>query len=557
MIQKKQELEEKLAQIKKEGEERSAQRIADKTGKKYLSISKTPISIEALALVPEETAIKSQTASIEKKQDKIAVVSVNPATPDAEQAIKDLETRGFEVSVFVVSPSGFQYILSFYKFVEKKAEQITGKVEIREKEEKISAEQLDTLEKIKIFLQKQEFLGSNAGAIFEIVLNAAMTNRASDIHFEPSESDTKLRFRIDGSLHDIFNFKKEFYPFIISRVKLLSKLKLNITTEPQDGRFTIRFFKKDVEVRVAIAPAQFGEVIVMRLLDPAAINLDLPALGLRDDDLAIIKKELKEPNGLILNTGPTGSGKTTTLYTFLKYAKNPEIKVITVEDPIEYHLEGIEQTQVNEESGYTFANGLKSMMRQDPDIILVGEIRDQETAEIGIQAALTGHLVFSTVHANSAAGAIPRLLDLNVKSVSIGPALNLIIGQRLVRRLCKECKISKPIDEELKNKIHGFIEKLPQRVDRKPYKNIEMFELKGCVTCNNTGYKGRVAIYELLKVGPEIEDLIIKQTGETVIHNFAVEHGMTTMQQDGVLKVISGITTFSEVEAVTGEINWE
>lgn len=556
MIQKKQELEEKLAQIKKEAEERSAQRIADKTGKKYLSISKTPISTEALALIPEETAIKSQTAAIEKKQDKIAVVSVNPETPESQQAIKDIESKGFEVSVFVISPSGFQYILNFYKFIEKKSEEITGKVEI-EKEEAVLAKQLDTLEKIKIFLQKQEFLSSDAGKIFEIVLNAAMANRTSDIHFEPSEIDTKLRFRIDGSLHDIFNFKKEFYPFIISRIKLLSKLKLNVSTEPQDGRFTIRFSNKDVEVRVAIAPAQFGEVVVMRLLDPDAINLDLKDLGLREDDLEIIKKELKKPNGLILNTGPTGSGKTTTLYTFLKFVKNPEIKVITVEDPIEYHLEGIEQTQVDEKSGYTFANGLKSMMRQDPDIILVGEIRDQETAAIGIQAALTGHLVFSTVHANSAAGAIPRLIDLNVKAVSIGPALNLIIGQRLVRRLCKECKVPKPIDDKLKNKINKFLEKLPQRVNKKDYENIQFFDPKGCVACNNTGYRGRVAVYELLESSPEVEELIIKQTGETALHNFAVEHGMTTMQQDGILKVIGGITTFAEVEAVTGEIAWE
>jgi len=265
---------------------------------------------------------------------------------------------------------------------------------------------------------------------------------------------------------------------------------------------------------------------------------------------------LKKPNGLILNTGPTGSRKTTTLYTFLKFVKNSEIKVITVEDPIEYHLEGIEQTQVDEKSGYTFANGLKSMMRQDPDIILVGEIRDQETAEIGIQAALTGHLVFSTVHANSAAGAIPRLIDLNVKAVSIGPALNLIIGQRLVRRLCKECKVPKKIDEELKNKINKFLEKLPQRINKKNYENIQIFDPKGCVACNNTGYKGRVAVYELLESGPEVEELIIKQTGETALHNFAVGRGMTTMQQDGVLKIISGITTFTEVEAVTGEIEW-
>lgn len=555
MIQKKQELDERLAQIKKESEERAAQRLADKLGKKYLNLSKTPISIEALALLPEEAAVKSQTAVIEKKVEKLAVVSMNPETQESKDAIKSLKSRGFETSVFIVSPTSFQSVLGFYKFVEKKSEEIAGSVKIRK--ETLSDTDLNSLEKIKAVLDKQEFLGSKTEEIFEIALNAAIATRASDIHFEPETATTKLRFRIDGALHDVFQFKKDFYHYLVSKIKLLSNLKLNVTDKPQDGRFTIKLAQKDIEVRVAIAPAQFGEVVVMRVLDPAAINLTLADLGLREDDLKIIEKELKKPNGLILNTGPTGSGKTTTLYAFLKHVKNPEIKVITVEDPIEYELEGIEQTQVDEEAGYTFANGLRSIMRQDPDAILIGEVRDQETAEIGIQAALTGHLVFSTVHANSAAGAIPRLLDLGVKTASIGPALNLIIGQRLVKRLCKECKVPAAENDNLKNKISKFLEKLPTRINKENYKDIKLFEPKGCPACNNTGYRGRVAVYELLEAGQGIEELIIKGAGETAIHNFAVEHGMTTMQQDGILKIISGMTTFSEVESATGEIIWE
>lgn len=543
-------LDEKLAKLKKEGGERAAQRLAEKLGKKYLSAAKTPINIEALALLDKEVAEKSKTAIIEKKKDKAAIAAVNPESDGTKNVIKDLESRGFSVSVFVVSENGFQSILDFYKFVAKNKEAITGKVNIQ----KLAKEDLNTIEKTTKVLASQEYLGSNAGDILSVVLLAASATRASDIHLEATEVGAKMRLRIDGILHDIFDFNKEFYLFLVSRIKLLSNLKLNISDEPQDGRFTIRLINKDVEIRVATAPAQFGEVVVMRLLDPDVINLSMEDLGLRKDDLKIILAELKKPNGLILNTGPTGSGKTTTLYAFLKNKKTPEIKIITIEDPVEYKLEGIEQTQVDEESGYTFASGLKSILRQDPDVILIGEIRDKDTAEIGIQAALTGHLVFSTVHANSAAGAIPRILDLGVKKESVGPAMNLIIAQRLVRRLCQKCKVSKKIDKELENKIKNFLEALPKRIDKNDYKEIKIFEPKGCEACNMTGFRGRVGIYELLLYEAELEELIKNQAGETAFFKFAKERGMATMQEDGILKTISGITTLEEVENTTGPL---
>jgi len=311
---------------------------------------------------------------------------------------------------------------------------------------------------------------------------------------------------------------------------------------------------KDIELRVAIAPSEFGEVIVMRVLDPDAIGISLEELGFRKDDLDIAKIELKRPNGMILNTGPTGSGKTTTLYAFLKYKSAPESKIITIEDPIEYHLEGIEQTQVDPDNDYTFVNGLRSMMRQDPDIILIGEIRDRETAEIAIQAALTGHLVFSTVHANQAAGAIPRLIDLGVKSTSIGPATNLIIAQRLIKRLCVDCKEKVKISGELEKKINNFIAKLPDRVDKKNYKKINIYKAVGCEKCAGIGYKGRVAIYELLRLTKEVEEILAKGGGEIQINEFSRKEGMVTMQEDGILKVISGMTTFDEVEKITGPL---
>ena len=281
----------------------------------------------------------------------------------------------------------------------------------------------------------------------------------------------------------------------------------------------------------------------MRVLDPSAIALDLPALGIRKDDLVIIENQLKEPNGMLLNTGPTGSGKTTTLYAFLLKKKKPEIKIITIEDPIEYHMEGIEQTQVDPDTGYDFANGLQSLMRQDPD-----------TISLALTAAETGHLVFSTVHANSAAGAIPRLLDLEVRPASIGPAMNLIIAQRLVRSLCVKCKVPLKADKSMEAKIKKFLQNLPKRVDVADYQEIKLYAPKGCGACDNLGYKGRVAIFELMEVGDEMEKIISERVGEVDIYKQALKQGMVTMQQDGILKVISGITSFEEVESITGSL---
>lgn len=548
-------LTQKLDRIKKEAQEREAQHRATALGKKYITLAKTPINIEALSVIPEATAREASIAAIERKVNQLAVVTLDPTRPKTKQALDDLATKGFVVTDYIVGPSSMEYALSYYKYVAKETEKITGKVQIEQRIIEL-ADRLNSIAGLKEVLAGEEMGPSKAGEILEIISRGAMGTRASDIHLEPTEHDGKLRLRIDGNLHDIFTFTKEFYPFLLTRIKLLSNLKLNVTKEAQDGRFTIRFPQKDVEVRVAIAPAQFGEVAVMRLLDPDAIKITLPQLGLREDDLAIINVELNRPNGMILNTGPTGSGKTTTLYTFLGAKANPEEKIITIEDPIEYHLEGIEQTQINNATGYTFANGLRSLMRQDPDIILVGEIRDQETAEIAIQAALTGHLVFSTLHTNSAAGAIPRLLDLNVKPQSIGPALTLVIAQRLVRRLCKECKTPLPLDDDLTAKFDTFIDSLPARVNRDIYKTPTLFAPVGCDVCNNTGYKGRVAIYELFTKQPGLEDLIASMAGEQTFLKFAREHGMTTMQEDGILKVIAGMTTFDEVEGVTGPIEW-
>ena len=401
-----------------------------------------------------------------------------------------------------------------------------------------------------------DFENGLVASFLEFLLASAVRLRASDIHIEPQENAIAVRLRVDGVMAELGIMPLSYYHLFSSRLKLLARMKLN-ADRPQDGRFSVRFSETQVEVRVSSVPSQYGETVVLRVLDPHALQTDIGSLGLREDDFAIVMRELSVPNGMILNTGPTGSGKTTTLYSFLKKVARAGVKVITIEDPIEYALAGIEQTQVSEDKGYGFATGLRAIVRQDPDIILVGEIRDKETAEIAVQAALTGHQVFSTVHANNATLAIPRLVDMEVAKESIGPAVNLIIAQRLVRRLCEQCKKSAPIPTELALKIKKYLDVLPSRVAREGLLVEELCEPVGCVACDATGYRGRIAIFELLPVNAELEQKIKEGLGSADLDQFARMRGMVTMQQDGIIKALHGITTIAEIETATGPIAFE
>ncbi len=552
-------VDEQLERLRAEAEEREAKRVSEKAKLPYLDLATAPMQIDALNLIPEEIAKKLLVVAFELKRPTLAIAAVDPFNVEVQKVVEGFKKENYRVKVFVGSVRGLHYFLSFYKFVPKAAAPVTSRVNITDERVNELVEKLKGLENISRVVTAFDDKVQSVTEFLEIGLSGALANRTSDIHFEPEKTGVKLRYRIDGLLHDVaVNMPADFYKTVVSRIKLLSNLKLNINDRAQDGRFTIGFAAKEIEMRVAIAPSEYGEIIVMRILDPAAINITLPQLGLREDDLEIIKVNLDRPNGMILNTGPTGSGKTTTLYAFLRAKLDPEIKIITIEDPIEYHVQGLEQTQVDNEAGYTFANGLRSLMRQDPDVILVGEIRDQETAEIGLQAALTGHLVFSTVHANEAAGAIPRFLDLGAKASSIGPALKLIIGQRLVRRLCEKCKVPQGIDEIMRGRVKKFLEKLPTRVSRENFKEITVYgpSEKGCSACTGFGYKGRTAIYELLQVGQDLEALILKEAIVTEFEKVALDQGMVTMQQDGILKVVKGITSFREVEEATGQLEF-
>lgn len=399
--------------------------------------------------------------------------------------------------------------------------------------------------------QIEKVLGKEITKILEVILSGAISLNASDIHIEPEEEKVKTRIRIDGILHNVIFIEFKIYRALLSRIKLLSGIKLNITKKAQDGRFTILIGEEETEVRVSVLPSEYGESIVMRILSPKRL-IKIEELGIREEIIGQFKKEIKKPNGMIIITGPTGSGKTTTLYAILKRIQKPEIKIITIEDPIEYHLEGISQTQVAPEKGYNFSNGLRAIVRQDPDIILVGEIRDYETAKIALQAALTGHLVLTTLHTNDAAGTIIRLQSLGEKPINIAPAINMAVAQRLVRKVCKKCvKFFPPTKEEIQ-----IFEKELKSLDKKIKipkltKNLKIPRVQGCKFCNFTGYKERVGIFEFFLVDDEMENFILKSPSISDLRKTARKKGMILMRQDGLIKVLQGITTLEEIKRVT------
>ena len=427
---------------------------------------------------------------------------------------------------------------------------LTGQVRIPDEFAESLKAQVQTIEQLKARLEQAQQTGITE--VIQVLLVSALLLDASDIHIEPEQNGVLLRLRIDGLLHEIIEFPFSIHETLLSRLKLVSGAKLNITDKPQDGRFSFLVGTVPIEARVSILPAEYGESLVLRVLNPKNL-ITLAQLGLRKDVLTKIAKELKKPNGMILATGPTGCGKTTTLYAFLKKIERPEIKLITIEDPIEYHLDGVSQTQVKPERGYDFASGLQAIVRQDPDVILVGEIRDTDTAQIALQAALTGHLVFSTLHTNDAPGTVSRLRSLKAKPLNIGAATNLIIGQRLVRKVCQQCSVlEKATAQEIakiRKSLLGFLKEKEVILPA----SLQLPKVKGCSVCNNTGYKGRTGIFEVIFVNAAFEEFILTKPSTSALREFSIKQGMLPMYQDGVLKVLQHITTLEEISRVTGE----
>ncbi len=540
----------KLNELLHKEEEDLVQILSGKYGLEYVNLMGTAVNTDALRLIPEETARAAKVAAYALIDKKVKIAARNPQDEKVASIIKDVETKGFTPELYISSTQGLEKAWKVYKDLSFAYESKAGSLEISSDEIAAIIDQAKSLPTIISILENTMAAKKSyrISRILETVVAGALAIDASDIHLEPEEAYVQLRYRLDGVLQEVLHFDAETYGLILSRIKLISGMKLNVKKDSQDGRFSIRLPIGDVEVRVSILPGAYNESIVMRLLNPKSIDVPLESLGINKKLLDILLKEIDRPDGMILTTGPTGSGKTTTLYSFLKKIHNPKVKIITIEDPIEYHLPGIVQTQVNDK-GYNFAEGLRAAVRQDPDIIMIGEIRDNETAEIAINSALTGHLVFSTLHTNDAAGTYPRLIDLGVNSKVLTSAIRVAMAQRLVRKLCASCKkevvIAGTDQKEMEDAVAAIEDK-----SLIPTERTHMFVAVGCEKCNNTGYKGRVGIYEAILSDKKIEDAVEMNPSEREIWIAAQGQGILTMKQDGVLKILDGTTSLEELRRV-------
>ncbi len=519
----------------------------------YINLKGLPIMPEVLKFINEEEAVASQVICfLYKKEEEIRLATVE-LTNEVRQLVGRIqqENPGVAVAVYLTSEESMAAALKLYSSLPRRVERIND-IEVLEKEIAASGLQIKELGEIQ-----NKINSASTTEILGVIVMAATRMEASDIHIEAEEVDIKVRFRVDGVLHDVAILPKETWGNLVSRIKLNAGLKINVQDRPQDGNFTLRVQDKPIDFRISILPTNYGESVVMRILFHDKIRkMSLDNLGIDEYNRVILEKEINKPNGLLVITGPTGSGKTTTLYSILNRLNSPDNKIITVEDPIEYKLEGINQSEVREDKGYTFAKALRSIVRQDPDILLVGEIRDQETVEIVLNAALTGHLALSTIHANSAAGVIPRFMALGAKPYLLSPSLNVSISQRLVRRVCGACKQEKILTSEEKERVQTVIENLPESRKRvlspSELTNQIFYTGKGCQECSGLGYKGQVGLFEIFQVTDEIKQMIlIGDIAEQKLRDVAVRNGMVTLEQDGIIKAIKGITSLEEVFRVT------
>ncbi|MCR4274650.1 MAG: GspE/PulE family protein [Candidatus Campbellbacteria bacterium] len=544
----------KFEQLREQEEEDLMHMLSNKYSIPYIDLTSSPINPDALIIIPEKSAREGMIAAFGLTGKALSVAVHAPENPATKTVLAELESRGFTPTLSLTSTHSLAFVWDRYKDLSYTAGSKKGMLDIGSEDMTALVAQVRHLEDIKkLFVEALAMQKTHRiSRIIEVLLSSALATKASDIHIEPEEKDVRVRMRVDGVLADVATIDSETYHLVLSRFKLLSTLKLNVQNEAQDGRFSINFKDISIEIRTSILPGQYGESIVMRILNPDSISVSIERLGMRDDLFAIITAAIAKPNGLILTTGPTGSGKTTTLYAFLKKVHTPDIKIITIEDPIEYHLKGVVQTQVDSGHDYTFQSGLRAALRQDPDIIMVGEIRDNETAEIAIHAALTGHLVFSTLHTNSAAGAFTRLIDIGINPRILGSALTLALAQRLVRILCEKCKKEVPLEGVEKEKIDAVLGTV---VDTSKIASLQRERVwhageGGCEACNGLGYKGRMGLYEGIIVNAAIEDIIESSPSEREIRKAADLQGLLTLAQDGVMKVLEGKTTLEEIERV-------
>ncbi|MBU1292405.1 GspE/PulE family protein [Patescibacteria group bacterium] len=545
-------LQDTLSELKHKEEEDQAKELAEKLELPYINLVIAPISPNDLLILDKEKAQKGNLL-VMKKVGKILHLAVkDPNNPQTQEVIKEFQEQGFECKFFIVSSTSLENGWAKYKLAltPQKDAPIWGVFDIKKEDSDKIKDSLKTVQDIQ-----KEIKNLSTSQLLSLILIGSIKMEASDVHLEPEKDKIRIRYRIDGLLQDIAEFPVKEYHFLVSRIKTLSDMIINITDISQDGRFTAKFNGKTVDLRVSVLPSNYGESIVMRLLSISTIKLNLDELGIRPELFETIKSQINRPNGMILVTGPTGSGKTTTLYSCINYINKPGNKIITVEDPVEYRLKGITQTPISHRKGQTFAKSLKSIVRQDPDVLMLGEIRDQESAEIAIEFALTGHIVFSTIHTNEAAGAIPRLFGMKISPDSLASSLNLIIAQRLVRKLCPDCKEKYKASPEIVEAMKKILSSISRKSGLKiPEKIPQLYKAKGCEKCHGLGYKGRLGVFELLTVDDEIKKIILTKIASFEIQDKAQKQGMITLIQDAVLRVIEGITSLDEVERIVGSI---
>lgn len=540
----------KLNDLLKKEEEELVQFLSAKFNIDYIDLTVNSVNTDALRLIDEKTARERKMVAFSLIDKKLKIALRQPDNTSSLEIVNELKEKGYDVTLYICSTASLMKAWNSYKDLSFAYENKAGSLEIASDEISNIIEQAHDLPSVAKILENTLAMKKSyrVSRILETIIAGSLATGASDIHIEPEESYIRLRYRLDGVLVDVTKFDLDTFSLLLSRIKLLSGLKLNIKKDAQDGRFSVHVKGIDIEIRTSVLPGAYNESIVLRILNPKSIGVPLEELGIPEKLLNIILKEIEKPNGMVLTTGPTGSGKTTTLYAFLKKIHNPKVKIITIEDPIEYHLPGIVQTQVNDK-GYSFLDGLRSALRQDPDIIMIGEVRDSETAGIAINSSLTGHLVFSTLHTNSAAGAFPRLIDLGINSKIMGSAINIVLAQRLVRKLCNDCKKPKTIEGNEKNEIDTILNSI---FDKSiiPQMPANIFEAVGCEKCNQTGYKGRIGIYEGMKLNEKISAIIDTNPSEDEIEKAGADQGILTLKQDGILKVLSGITSIDELQRV-------
>ena len=547
-----------LVDLQRQEEEDLVQTLAEaRYGVPPVHLSSMPIENDALRLIEEKDARAGEIAAFKLLGKDVHVAIRSPQADNITNWTKFFNDRNYSPHFYMASRASLEKAWDRYKEISFAEESKAGSMAISGAALKKLMVKIHNIEDIKKAVEEVEKENTHTTShILEIALAGAVAIGASDIHFEPEESTVRLRFRLDGILHEVMQIPPSAHKFINSRIKLISGLKITSSSIAQDGRFSIWLDQDEISLRVSLIPGAYGESIVMRILNPKSIRVKLEDMGVEPKLYDIFMKEIHKPNGMILLTGPTGSGKTTTLYSFLQKIYSTEIKIITIEDPIEYHLPGITQTQTDSEKGYTFLEGLRSALRQDPDVIMVGEIRDSETAKIAVESALTGHLVFSTLHTNNAAGVIPRLIDLDVNPKILVSSLSLSIAQRLVRRLCVNCKKEREVKPEELELINKMIEKAKSYnknfadygVDlNNPFK---LYQSVGCLECNNTGFHGQIGIFEAIYNDAKIEDIIVKNPSEREIKEAARNQVSLTIQEDGMVKILKGITSYEEVAGV-------